>query len=942
MTLQGELTVPGESTIPNARAFVRSLNVLLKYSRLYGLDHLRSTAQFEVSWNELEQAVQAAGTAGLLLGASGSQLLLDGVPLESTHAEKSFADLLNGAGVASIAFLPSVTREEYENLVKAFMDSGGPKSAPLSERLDLYFSNRETAGIRVNEIRFVAEDSSYTEARVAAQLTARTLGADAEMVQDWFRSPEKMIQLIAAAEGAHGGPGGQDQAPEPEREADRVRAPCMPGARPVDRVSAAGTGAGQASGGTGTGTGGAGVRIGGGNLAGPASDDPNALPQLGEAEMHSLLRLLAQFGEAAHGGTKGGPLPDQVAWQMNFAALPQNAQVTLRQALATVAAKTPAAKVDENVLLKLAEDLAIRFALDRFQRGEVRVNAVRQMLDKMGQELGTLRKLLKAREDKMASAGLSVESHADVLDRQFWAAVPESGKRAVLTSSEAWCIPPRNVQSYVEELLGRGEADIAGDVLLKYASCVRNKDAAARKKAAIGLGQLAELYSKGASQRLQDALAQIGQQLAAEKDAELQTLLSAAFVRLSQEAASRRYYKAMQQALDSLADLEELRPAWAQNLRPRLGIENRISEFIEEALTAEAMPEGLVGVLMRIPQGAGEHLAVRMARSGRRSERENVVQLAKAVGSACARYLKEVMKSESPQKAASVAGLLSRLDSGSVDDLLPQRLRHGGRSFHDAVVRQLSIAGAPERGQLLTNCIELLDTMVLPLALDEIGMCGDQETAPKLLRLAEGDILPEASDYLRIKAIEALGRMRATGAAGHMRRFVESRKAFGWAYPEEVRTAAAQALMKLDPEWMTQFMPQSGLDDKVMALAPLDPIPDRDVVRHRRYRRIRLPRNVPAVITSARGKYSSAISVLSLEGGLLSGDVQLAVGTEATLKIPAGLRSINMQAVVRFVRSHQAGFEMVGMGLEDRAKLRRLLVSLGNPNPSTAPTTPAE
>jgi hypothetical protein len=71
--------------------------------------------------------------------------------------------------------------------------------------------------------------------------------------------------------------------------------------------------------------------------------------------------------------------------------------------------------------------------------------------------------------------------------------------------------------------------------------------------------------------------------------------------------------------------------------------------------------------------------------------------------------------------------------------------------------------------------------------------------------------------------------------------------------------------------------------------------------------------------------------VLSLEGGLLSGDVQLAVGTEATLKIPAGLRSINMQAIVRFVRSHQAGFEMVGMGLEDRAKLRRLLISLGSP-----------
>jgi len=927
------MTVSTDSIIPNARAFVRSLNVLLKYTRLYGLDHLRSAGQFEISWNELEQAVRTAGQGGLLLGASGSQLLLDGVPLESTQAERSFADLLNAAGVASISFLPSVERDEFANLIKAFLESSGPKAGPLTDRLRLYFGHDENAGIRVNEIRFVAEDAGFSEARVAAQLTARTLGADAEMVQDWFRSPEKMIQLIAAAEGAHGGNGGSGGG---------------------QGAGGQGTGGGNGSAysgglgistgsGTGPGTGtGAGVGTGGGISGGALNVDPKDLPQLGEAEMHSLLRLLAQFGEAAHTGTKGGPSPDQVAWQAKLAALPQNAQVTLRQALATVAAKTPSAKVDETVLLKLAEDLAIRFALDRFQRGEVRVNAVRQMLDKMGHELGTLRKLLKAREDKMASAGMSVESHADVLDRQFWAAVPESGKRAVLTSTEAWCIPPRNVQQYVEELLGRGEADAAGDVLLKYASCVRNKDAGARKKAAIGLGQLAELYSKGASQRLQDALAQIGQQLAAEKDAELQTLLSAAFVRLSQEAASRRYFRAMQQALDSIADLEEQRPAWAQSLRPRLGVENRISEFIEEALTAEAMPEGLVGVLMRLPQGAGEHLAVRLARAGRRTERENVVQLAKAVGSACARYLKEVLKSDAPAKAASVVGLLSRLDPLGVEELLPQRLKHGGRAFHDAVVRQLSIAGAPERGQMMANLIESFDTMVLPLALDEIGMCGDPETAPKLLRLAEGDILPQGSEYLRVKAIEALGRMRATAAAGHLRRFVETRKAFGWAYPEEIRTAAAQALVKLDPEWMQAFLPQSGLDEKVMALAPLDAIADRDVVRHRRYRRIRLPRNVPAVITSARGKFSSAISVLSLEGGLLSGDVQLAVGTEATLKIPAGLRSINMQAVVRFVRSHQAGFEMVGMGLEDRAKLRRLLVSLGSPDPAASAMRPKE
>jgi hypothetical protein len=926
VALSGELTVQTQSTTPGARAFVRSLNVLLKFARLYGLEHSRSATQFSSTWEELKENVSIAGEAGLLLGASGSQLLLDGVPLESTHAERSFAELLNSSGVASICFSPSVERDEFSNLVRDFVATG-PRTGTLSERLEQHFGRNRKSGIRVNEIRFVAEDAAFADARIAAQLTAKTLGADADCIEDWFRSPEKMIQLIAAAEGAHSaagrtgaaGDGASERGGPAELRAGRV----APDSRAPAGFYSVGEGPGRSS------------------LPGAPGDLPSASLPLEEADLQGLLRLLAQLGEATH--EKTARKLDPGSWQQKLGALPQNAQLTLRQALATVVAQSPAAKVDEAMLLKLAEDLAIRFALDRFQRGEVRVNAVRQLLDRMGHELETLRKLLRAREEKMAGAGISVESHADVLDRQFWAAVPDSGKRAVLTSSDAWCIPPRNVQQYVEELLGRGESEAAGDVLLQYATCVRNKDAEARKQAAIGLGQLAELYCKTASQRLEAALAAIGEQMAAEKDVELQTLLSAAFVRLSQESASRRYYGAMQQALDSLASLERSRPSWVESLRPRIGVEGRVPEFVEEVLASEAMPEGLLGVLQRVPQIASEHLAVRLARSGRRSEREKIVEMARAVGTAGVEHLAELLKSEGPAKAASVIGLLSRLDPLGTAELLPLRLRNGGRGFDDSVVRQLSIAGAPERGRLLVDSLELFDTMVLPLALDEIGMCGDPNTAPELMRLAEGEILQEAPEYLRVKAIEALGRMRASAAVGHLRRFVEARKTFRWAYPEEIRVAAAQALVKLDREWIEAFLPQSGLDLKLLALAPLDPVPERDVVRHRRYRRVHLRREVPAVITSARGKYSSAISVLSLEGGLLSGDLQLAVGTEATLKISSGLRSISMQAVVRFVRSHQAGFETVRMGLEDRTKLRRLLVSLGSAGEvASAPPLPGD
>ena len=109
------------------------------------------------------------------------------------------------------------------------------------------------------------------------------------------------------------------------------------------------------------------------------------------------------------------------------------------------------------MLLKLAEHVAIRFALDSYERGELRVNAVKQLLDRMNSEIEALRKILGAQEETMASAGISVQSYTELLDQEFWQQVPEENKKEVLTSDEAWCVPPRNVRAFLEEMLRRGE-----------------------------------------------------------------------------------------------------------------------------------------------------------------------------------------------------------------------------------------------------------------------------------------------------------------------------------------------------------------------------------------------------------------------------------------------------------------------------------------------------
>src|SRR5579862_9455901 len=134
------------------RAFVRSLNILLKFARLYGFDHARTTEQLATAWEELRAAIPEGMEGGMLLGATGSQLLLDGVPLEGTPAEKQFAQLLSAAGLASVQFTNQVTEGELARFVHAF-PTGKAKPSELAAQLKEAIAGAQ--GIRVNEVCFV-------------------------------------------------------------------------------------------------------------------------------------------------------------------------------------------------------------------------------------------------------------------------------------------------------------------------------------------------------------------------------------------------------------------------------------------------------------------------------------------------------------------------------------------------------------------------------------------------------------------------------------------------------------------------------------------------------------------------------------------------------------------------------------------------------------------
>ncbi|MGH9686321.1 MAG: hypothetical protein ACRD5K_04420 [Candidatus Acidiferrales bacterium] len=1110
-----------------ARGFVRSLNILLKFARMYEFGHPRTAKQYETAWSELRTALGSDDEAGLLLAVSADQLLVDGSPLESGTSEKSFAQMLSSSGIASIHFSPRVTQASLARFVRGFPSGSGSKPAQLAEQMKAALEG--DPHIHVNEVCFVPADSAVAKTTVAAQLAARTLGMNAEQTDALLNDPEKLLQLIVAAEGtkgrgvagtgnggpgnggsggvggfgpgggsghggrygygtgggsgfpAGGGPAGGGDAAGGDRGrqgsgngapggagpghvgsgdgqgnsaggytgayaggslADALEGPQFSGPtgaggsgnrqtsgasggaqsteRPVTAVqgsggwnivnsgqaavplepssggfwlkghfsadqpasgvaaesvsrggwtagpggphAGAGNGSGVVNGGAGTGDGSDAGQAGGahGWLAsnGQGADAPNGplsrwvhsssgirvarparnagrgslavetgLMSLQQDELQGILQVLAQI---ARTNDAASDKLDPSAFQSRLSSLPRRARFTVSQALSALAAQAPSQESDRPVLLKLAEHIAVRFALESFERGDVKVNAVRQVLDELGLELDGLRKIVGVYEEKLVRAGIPVQSHTDVLAREFWSQVPAEKRKGVLASGDAWCVPAAKVREYVESLLKEGKTEEAESILKNYASCIHNKNEEARKQTALGLAELAPMYAESDEKIFSETIREVGLQLAAERNSELQSALGAAFVRFGQEAAKKRSYGAIQRSVEMIEYVEQERPGGGKSLRPRIAVEDKLPEFIDESVRSGEIPNGLKDLLRRMPKPSAEHIAARFSRVGFRQDCELLVSMQEILGAEGLEHLREQLSEGHSNQAIDTIGILARMDMEELERRLPERMREWKRAAHDRVVRQIASSGAAERGRLLLMLFDSLDSLIRPLAVDEIGMAGEKLAEMRLLRIAEGDIPRDSTEYLRLKAIEALGRLRTAGSETILRRIAETRKAWRWSFPSELRVVSAQAMDKIDPDWGRDFLPRSGLNVAELSIDILDSDPESPAIRQRRYPRLRLEKPVTAVTINLKENCRLEIPEMALGGGVAVCHQNLHPGSVVELRMNGTINAVKAQSIVRDANTQARAFEVVEIDLEERAKLRKLLVHSGS------------
>ncbi|MGZ4838804.1 MAG: HEAT repeat domain-containing protein [Terriglobales bacterium] len=865
-----------------SRAFVRSCNVLLKQAALYGLKHKRCAAQLDTTWNHLRQAL--ADGSKLALAVHGDKLMLEGVPLACGTAEKSVATLLAAAGIGRLDFCPGVCKDEFTVIINTFSSS---KPADVLAKINPELG-KTIGNIRVHEFRVMdsMEDPTEGAGTPGGGGDGLNTGLDLGVL---LSDPQKLLQLIGAVETAPAGAASgnkQNTGGSGLQEGD-VLGVIRWLTNFAGGEAGAGGGPGQASPGGG---------VSQGNAAGGTGQ---GMPGAGLSQ----------------GNPAGEPLPGTGSGALSYEDRPSD----LQRALQKILPSKPARELRGALLLQLAEHVALRAVNDTYQREGLNVTAIQQMLDRMNQEIESLRKVLHAREEQLGRAGVAIKSNADELELQFWRGVPESAKHRVLLSTDAWVVPPHILRSFVQPLLAaRAEMELATAVLRNYSSFLDSEDEDARNKSATGIGQLADLYARVG--QLGTVVHCVGDLVGRSASGKTAPVLKESFILLGKQAAAGRDYPALDEWLYLLDDIQRRDPALAAAIGPEVPVQERVPEMVHTAIVAPQPPEALIEVLKRVPGPTARYVIEQFAACKKREEGVRLARVLGVLGAVSIDPIREMLLRGEPADAISSLGLLAVLDPDFLRQELPSRLGQWNRAQQDAALRQISGAGTDDRGALLLELMECLDAFVLPLAIDEIGIAGNVPPE-RLIHLAQGRGIARELPYLQVKAIEALGRMGEKSAAPLLAQLLTARSLLSWQQPREIRVVAAQSLQRIEPGAARPLISASGLSERELVVGPATDM-NPQWIRQRKYPRVCANNKLVGSLESPNGASSLKINSISLGGGR-GATVRDPQGiTDAELDLFIGMRKLPTRVFIRQTRPHEVSFEFVDISLEDRSRLR--------------------
>jgi hypothetical protein len=648
------------------------------------------------------------------------------------------------------------------------------------------------------------------------------------------------------------------------------------------------------------------------------------------AELMASLRLLAQLGGilARHAGA---PPQETLALLRNLIGSAAAPAVRQMERAMTRNPLDPSEAL-EAYLERLAGAMVLEFVSRQFEEKRIAPPAVRGELQRLSAQVNALAAPGAAglpAVPALLRAPWTEETWAEHLHEQFWMELHASEKHAVLHSHEAWCVPVATLERYLNPAVGGTDASLreARATMLDFSRCLLAKETPARLATATGLSELAPLVARLWPEKLPDELVdRVVWALTDERAPEVAGLLSAATASLAQTAFERAQFATLDRILETLEKApHDDAHAHLKMLAGSILADQRWDALVTAAVQPRHLDASLARILGRDPDRLVESLSAHLA-AGELHALPAMSRLVRTIGEPAIGALVSHLFDPRAQLASASIKLLAATQPDRLVSALPRALPGWDWNLQDLAVSELiSVSRTPaelqECARAFLAAVQHGHPLVVPMMLDQIGVAREKNAVAILVEIAAGREERLKDVFVRIKAVEALGRIGpASGseAADVLRQILREKRGLTHTEPAGLRAAAEEALGLIEnwPSAARVRTAREALEKSGVTHA-----------RPRRYLRIPLDSPLPAKICGPP-EVSARVRTISLGGALLESPRRLSIGEALEVEIKAGLRSIHSKAVVRNVAPAGNGIEFVHMKQDDREKLRKLVSKL--------------
>jgi PilZ domain len=661
----------------------------------------------------------------------------------------------------------------------------------------------------------------------------------------------------------------------------------------------------------------------GGNAPEESGDAPIRAPQI--EEITETLRLIGRLTtpmESARG------LNAEEAARAIHSSMESASRSTVRTLLSAMNHYAPLeGEAPQIYLRRLSQSLVLELLTTEFADGTLAPVAVRPMLDQLADEIvasGEYRGPHSSQHfSSLASSWANDGQREQILER-FWLELAPREKSAVLRGGDIWCLPIAVIRQTLSQLVEAG-ADAhrreARTILLNYARRLEQPDSAARRIVAAGLSELSPLLERLWLNQLPEELSKLTlAALAKEQGPETTALLAAFLETLGRIAVSRNDFAGFENILLALEKFpHDAEHEHLNALSHRLVANDRWMMIVDASLANRALEPALPRLLQRDPERLLDRLTLLLTEPRAVDLLPPMARLLRTIGVPALTLLETRLFEARRQRVSAAIRMLAAADPDRLLRGLTRAMASWEWNLQDLAVSELARpANSPSvqsTAFVFSAILQDAHPLVVPMMIDQIGIGQEATAVPLLMEIAAGEHETLRDQFVRIKAIEALGRLRALEAVELLKQLAGKREGLTFTEPGGLRAAAEDALALME-EGPGSARARASYEPAAPSIG--------NFVVPRRYARIPLESPLRAQISGPQITMAR-VKTISLGGAYVESSNRLNPGDSIQLEIRSGLRKIHFTAIVRNVGPNGNGVEFVHMKDEDRERLRKLV-----------------